>query len=58
MKEQDKGVRIITEKEIEDEALKIKREYKREWQRKNREKVKGYQDDYYRRQALARMKKM
>jgi hypothetical protein len=58
MKEQDKSVRIITQKEIDDEALKIKREYKREWQRKNREKVKQYQDDYYRRQALARMKKM
>lgn len=36
---------------MDEKAAEARRAYKREWQRKNREKVKQYQENYWKRKA-------
>ena len=40
------------EMKLSDEALKIKREYFRNWRKKNRDKVRKYNAEYWQKKAL------
>lgn len=39
-------------KELSEEAKKAKRDYQREWQRKNKNKVRGYIMNYWEKKAI------
>lgn len=42
----------LTEKELEEAIRKKKNEYQRKWREKNKDKVKEYNQRYWKRQAL------
>lgn len=45
----------LTNKEIEAAAKELKNRYQREWNRKNKEKRKRHQENYWRNKALKDM---
>lgn len=44
----------MSEKELHEEAVKMRREYQREWRRKNKDKVSANNRRYWEKKALAR----
>ena len=46
----------LTDKEIQELAKELQREYLREWRKKNPDKVKEYNQRYWRRRALRELK--
>lgn len=44
----------MSETELHEEAVKMRREYQREWRRKNKDKVSANNRRYWERKALAR----
>ena len=46
----------LTDEQIHELAKKIRREYQREWRKKNPDKVKEYNQRYWRRRALRELK--
>lgn len=47
-----KDIEQMTDQEREELIRESKREYQNNWRRKNKEKVKKYNDDYYLKKAL------
>ena len=46
----------LTDEQLQELAKKIRREYQREWRKKNPDKVKEYNQSYWRRRALRELK--
>jgi len=46
----------LTDEQLEELAREIQREYLREWRKKNPDKVKEYNQRYWRRRALRELK--
>lgn len=54
---EDKLINNLTDEQLEDLALEVRREYHREWRRKNQDKVKEYRQSYWKKKALEMLKK-
>ena len=46
----------ISEKELKERAREEKNKYYREYRRKNKDKIKKHQEDYWERKALEKLK--
>lgn len=46
----------LTDKEIQELAKELQREYMRLWRKKNRDKLKEYNERYWRKKALEMLK--